>query len=909
MKSKRNLLNRPQYFVRCLRIEFLESRQLMAGDLLVQPSPTAMRGEGEGSTIWVENAETGLDHVIANVDNSYSLIQSQLKAQGNSAFHLAHPNWQANSFEIDRDTQIENGIKLFFQSQLSFATASQVAKVQISTDGGATWPNLVYSQAGNGGAGDAAFTLHEIDLSSFAGQSIRIRFLYDLETLFAFTQTNPGTGWHVDDIQVGSDFQKSQFLIGEPTAQEQFFLELTNRARADAVAEGQRLSEQLDPNSNILPANVVRQFTEQSQSGFLTPHAQPLSFAPLLLQAARLHSQDMLQNNFQGHTSSSNPPAPFQSGFTPTQRVQALGYPNGVGENVFAFAQSTEQGHMAFDIDWGGDNPTSPDYNPAYAGQGMQNPAGHRRNIHNGDYREVGIGIVDGSNGSVGPHIVTQDYSSFGSAYVTGVVFDDINNNRFYDPGEGRSGVRIDVVGSAYFAISTASGGYSVPVSGDGNYQVKFSGGGFATHSTTVTGPSGLSVKADYDVVEAQNDPPQFVASTEVSVPESSENSVVLENWITDLSPGNPNKATEQQQSVSFQVVPIQVSNGLMDRLPQIAIVDAATWPRSAHLTLFPKADAYGSAIYDVIATDNDPAAQRSTTKRVTINIIPVNDAPIASGRTLLVSLRETRETEFQGLKFTAAELLTGARKELPAKPGQFASGTPSPFDESAQNLSVVSIVIPGAETIDASTLPIEPTTIDRPLQRGILSMKFAAGQFTEATYLPPANLGDADLLQVLASFEYVVADDGKIVWPDSGKLPTTVPSQRSATASVEIKLTRSPWQNIVNRLDVNDDGLISATDALPIINELSFTRTLRGPKNRPPYLDTNADFILSATDALLVINLLIARSQGEGESNGSPHQQPSTNSTVVNGVWPDYAWIDLLAMDIDNLSRKTRTR
>jgi hypothetical protein len=107
--------------------------------------------------------------------------------------------------------------------------------------------------------------------------------------------------------------------------------------------------------------------------------------------------------------------------------------------------------------------------------------------------------VINGTNGSVGPQVVTQDLGNPGSArYITGVVYEDLNSNSFYDIGEGRSGVRIDVNGSAYYALSTASGGYAVPVNADGTYNVTFSGGSFATFATTASVIAGRNVKVDY---------------------------------------------------------------------------------------------------------------------------------------------------------------------------------------------------------------------------------------------------------------------------------------------------------------------------------------------------------------------------------------------------------------------------
>jgi hypothetical protein len=190
---------------------------------------------------------------------------------------------------------------------------------------------------------------------------------------------------------------------------------------------------------------------------------------------------------------------------TLSQRAQAVGYVGSLGENVYAYSENVAEGHAAFDVDWGDSNPADPGYNPAFAGQGMQNPAGHRISIHNNDFKEIGVGLVvgNGLNG-VGPQVVTQDFGNAGpGAFITGVVYEDLNANNFYDVGEGRSGVRVDVPGLAYYAVSSLSGGYSLPVTANGVYDVLFSGGGFANHATSITIAGGLNVKVDYHAVAA----------------------------------------------------------------------------------------------------------------------------------------------------------------------------------------------------------------------------------------------------------------------------------------------------------------------------------------------------------------------------------------------------------------------
>ncbi len=207
----------------------------------------------------------------------------------------------------------------------------------------------------------------------------------------------------------------------------------------------------------------------------LLPALPPLSINPQLTTAARGHTQDMLANGFQDHTGS--------NGSTTLSRISATGYTAGAsytyGENVFAYSYSVFYGHAGLEVDWGG----------TAASGGMQVPPGHRNNIHYGAFKEVGIGAVNGSNRGFGPQIVTQDFGSRGDLlpFITGVVYQDRNGNGRYDAGEGIGGVTVNVANGLYYAVTAASGGYSVPVVAPGAQTVTFSGGGVPTTQRTVS--------------------------------------------------------------------------------------------------------------------------------------------------------------------------------------------------------------------------------------------------------------------------------------------------------------------------------------------------------------------------------------------------------------------------------------
>jgi hypothetical protein len=231
------------------------------------------------------------------------------------------------------------------------------------------------------------------------------------------------------------------------------------------------------------------------------PAAAPLSFNAKLLTAARNHSQYQFNNGIQSHT------GPGTSGLA--DRLQAVNYSfSWATENVYSYAQNVQHGHAGFEIDWTGGT----------ANGGMQNPPGHRDHIHDKRFTEIGIGIVNGTNKvgtnvMVGPQLVTQDFGTPSPAmtYITGVAYYDLNGNNFYDVGEGLSGVTVAVDGLDTFAITSASGGYSVPVPSANNYTVRFQAAGVSDVVSTVSVSSTNSVKLDFK--------PTFVAPSVVRAP------------------------------------------------------------------------------------------------------------------------------------------------------------------------------------------------------------------------------------------------------------------------------------------------------------------------------------------------------------------------------------------------------
>ena len=274
----------------------------------------------------------------------------------------------------------------------------------------------------------------------------------------------------------------------DPSADEQYMLELMNIARANPAAEGARLA-------GITDANILQYYKYYSlnpvvmAAQFATYAAKaPLALNTALMDSAHGHSVDQATNGFQGHNST--------NGATFDTRITGAGYKwSMIGENVYAYAKDAYFCHVGFNADWGVPS------------------LDHRANIMNTnasypDFKEVGISCVPAANSKVGPMIVTQDFGtpqSGGTAFLVGVVYDDGNGNGAYNPGEGLGGVSITPDGGTYYATTSASGGFVIPLptTGSGTFTVTASGGPLGNPRTkTVSWTAGTNVKVDFTTAD-----------------------------------------------------------------------------------------------------------------------------------------------------------------------------------------------------------------------------------------------------------------------------------------------------------------------------------------------------------------------------------------------------------------------
>ena len=295
----------------------------------------------------------------------------------------------------------------------------------------------------------------------------------------------------------------------DPTIEQQYMLELTNRFRSDPQGELANLANFSSPGvwdatkSNDASIAYALNFFGTDAASLASQFsslvaAPPLAWNSALNVSATSYSNLMVNADQQSHS---------LDGLPLNQRIVNGGYGANwlqVGENLFAAAQSPFHAHGAFVIDWGDGNGATAGY-----GNGIQNPAGHRDLLMNTAMKEIGIGFQDiaipGSNATaIGPYVVTEHLATafrydgvnyVSDAILTGSVYQDtLLADAFYTPGEGLAGTVINVYNDSTGILvasgfSNNAGGYNIALTGltDGTvYRVEAPSTGLSAKTFTL---------------------------------------------------------------------------------------------------------------------------------------------------------------------------------------------------------------------------------------------------------------------------------------------------------------------------------------------------------------------------------------------------------------------------------------
>lgn len=238
--------------------------------------------------------------------------------------------------------------------------------------------------------------------------------------------------------------------MAELTAQEQYLLELINRARLDPAGEATRYGIGL--NDGLASGTIS------------ADSKQPLASNQYIATAAQNHSQWMLDTDTFSHTGS--------GGSNAGDRMRGAGY---------VFSGSWGWGE---NISWRGTTGTLNLTASVLAQhESLFKSPGHRENLLEDSYKEAGMGVRTGVFQGYNTSMVTENFAYSGTGqFLTGVAYFDANADNFYSVGEGRGGLRIDArssSGAVTTMTTAAAGGYQGKLAA-GSYDVTITGAGLS---------------------------------------------------------------------------------------------------------------------------------------------------------------------------------------------------------------------------------------------------------------------------------------------------------------------------------------------------------------------------------------------------------------------------------------------
>jgi hypothetical protein len=273
-----------------------------------------------------------------------------------------------------------------------------------------------------------------------------------------------------------------------PDGLEQAWLWQMNRAHQGPSSEAARLRALDDPIVQ-LSYDTFETDLDLLEAEFATlPQSPPAAFDRRLWAASRDHAQAMIDAD---------------AFFVPGQldRIVPAGfvYPSvgAVAGNAYGFAANAVHGHAVWAANWGD-------------GAGGMADGRPNRAVLMGPLANAGIAVLpDPDTGDLlGPLVAVAShadanplFANHHNRFLVGTVWDDLDFDGEYDPGEGVGGVSVVPDAGGFFAVTSAGGGFAIPVTSPGTFRVTFSGAGVPARVRTV-GVGEDSVLVDYRVPE-----------------------------------------------------------------------------------------------------------------------------------------------------------------------------------------------------------------------------------------------------------------------------------------------------------------------------------------------------------------------------------------------------------------------
>jgi len=276
-----------------------------------------------------------------------------------------------------------------------------------------------------------------------------------------------------DAVPLRLEHLEPRVLLDALTSSEQLFIYLLNRARSDPQAY------ETEAELSVSLAGVEAQ--------------PPLAVNDLLCDSALFHAQEMADFDYFDH----------QSEVTldwPNKMAIDAGYPLPWGPD----------GNQIESLAAGFGNPDPPEIAPTDAPKALQMliedldvvPPGHRQhllamNSFWQEHREIGVGWAFNSSSWYRNYwTIHTAYENTSDLFLTGVVFDDKNDNQQFDLNEGLSGVTVSADPGPN-TLTNNAGGWSLPVTA-GTYIVSAAGGSFDGTGSSMVIVDDSNVEIDF---------------------------------------------------------------------------------------------------------------------------------------------------------------------------------------------------------------------------------------------------------------------------------------------------------------------------------------------------------------------------------------------------------------------------
>lgn len=435
--------------------------------------------------------------------------------------------------------------------------------------------------------------------------------------------------------------------------EEQLFVYLLNWARSDPQAYEER------ENLPVSLADVAA--------------SEPLAVNDSLFASAGFHAEEMANNNYFDHQSQ-------VTGDWPNQMAEDAGYDlPGYFELDNNYIESIAAGNA-----FSGAQDT---IDLLVIDEGVPS-LGHRKHLLSiGDFydqsKEIGVGRGFNLSSLYDYYwAVHATFSNENDVFLTGVVYNDGNNNQRYDLNEGLSGVTVDL-GGGLTTTTNAAGGWSIQVTANSAYTVTTSGGSFVGTATSQVDVTSLNRAIDFrsgvtaGVVDfgagavVGNEPPE---NTIPGMPYAAVEDTAF--FFNGLSVSDPDAGTANI-SVAFNVahgvlnVKTNVSGGLTagkvtgngtDTVILTGTITQinATLSDPQGLRYLPALNYNGTDTLEMVSSDlgnTGSGGFKFDTDSVGINIAAVNDAPVNLFASTTFNVITEETVAITGLSFTDVDL------------------------------------------------------------------------------------------------------------------------------------------------------------------------------------------------------------------------------------------------------------